>query len=93
MKTDNALQFVYALSKGYDFSALAMLRDGRVTVNSRLPSEAVRARYRGSDTQWGVPSSGTVSMLCASINLGREEVARALLSLGANIDEIDDEID
>lgn len=89
METDNALQFAFALSKGYDSSALGMLRDGRVTVNTRVPSEPVKAHYRGRGPQWGVPFSGTVSMMCATINFGREEVARGLLSLGANIDEID----
>lgn len=69
------IEFIGALKDGDDASALALLDKRRVTIHTLYP-------YRMHGADMTIPVSFVV------IQAGREQVARALVRLGANIDAL-----
>lgn len=73
MNTEYVTQFVNAVKRGDDASAVFLLGNGRVTINSSVISEFQGARL-------------SCPLIFPAIEYAREEVALALLRFGASIE-------
>lgn len=80
MKDVGVMQFIAALRNADDASAMALLERGRVTVHS----VATAACLGESDNV----RDATAPIIWFAVLFGREQVARALIHLGADIDVI-----
>lgn len=83
---DDVRDFIDALHRKDDESAVSLLQSGRVTICSPVPSHLCTSMLGQRKVSCGASASWTM-MRCA-ISCEREEVALALVRLGANLDEL-----